>query len=252
MNKNTQRPHDTGQLMSRNNIGILLLHTEESVYTRFNLYTKYFGNTLVFAQAIEKVSTNALLHAWDVIFVDVNLYNDECIEMINLLKESFPLIKVILLGDSLTQQDRIQYITMGANMILSNYIIKEEFGFITQCLYNNIKYNQPSDHPADCVMFDLITNELSLVGTSVYVEISPQEVAILKLFMLNPLQRLETWQMLDCIGSLDNPRGRKNLEVFVSRLRKKLAPLSPYVNPIQPIRNYGYSLNLHIKIKHYV
>ena len=100
-------------------------------------------------------------------------------------------------------------------------------------------------------MFDSVTSELHLTGTDIYIELNLQEASIIKLFMLDAKQQLETGQLLDAIGSLDNPRGRKNLEVFISRLRKKLVPLSINLSPIKAVRKYGYHLNLPIRIKNY-
>ena len=119
-------------------------------------------------------------------------------------------------------------------------------------MYSNAKIkHQPVPLIDNNVMLDIVTNELHLTGTDTYVELNAQETSIIKLFILDLHQKLETWQLLDLIGALDNPRGRKNLEVFISRLRKKLAQLSKNTSPIKSVRNFGYQLTLPLRIKNY-
>lgn len=250
-----QRPNiviNDEQSLDLHNISVLLIHNDFRVYERFQEYSESFNNSLVYAESIEYLRSNKLILVWDVIYIDVNMYRDECIEIINIFKISFPHVKIIFLGDELKLHERIEYIKLGADLILSNHLIKEEFGLITRYLYTNAKMNaQPETHADNSVLFDIITSELHLNGTDTHIELNHQEASLIKLFILDANQQLETWQLLDSIGSLDSPRGRKNLEVFISRLRKKLAPLSPTTNPIKAIRKYGYELNLRIKIKNY-
>jgi DNA-binding response OmpR family regulator len=240
---------DDGQLLNLHNISVLLIHHDYDVYLQFEQYSHHYGNTFVYADSVESLRDNKLILVWDVIYIDVGIYHDECIDIIKL---SFPHVKVIFLGDSITLQERIDYLQLGADLILSNHIVQEEFGLITRYMYTNAKMNpKPLLTLDDNVMFDIVTSELHLTGTDIYIELNLQEASIIKLFILDAKQQLETGQLLDAIGSLDNPRGRKNLEVFISRLRKKLVPLSTNLSPIKAVRKYGYHLTLPIRIKNY-
>lgn len=243
---------DDGQLLNLHNISVLLIHHDHDVYQQFKQYSHYYGNTLVYADSVESLRDKKLILVWDVIYIDVGIYHDECIDIINIFKLSFPHVKVIFLGDSITLQERIDYLQLGADLILSNHIVQEEFGLITGYMYTNAKMNpKPILTLDDNVMFDIVTSELHLTGTDIYIELNLQEASIIKLFILDAKQQLETGQLLNAIGSLDNPRGRKNLEVFISRLRKKLVPLSINLSPINAVRKYGYHLTLPIRIKNY-
>ncbi|HCF79876.1 MAG TPA: hypothetical protein DER52_09380 [Glaciecola sp.] len=243
---------DDGQLLNLHNISVLLIHHDYDVYLQFEQYSHHYGNTFVYADSVESLRDKKLILVWDVIYIDVGIYHDECIDIINIFKLSFPHVKVIFLGDSITLQERIDYLQLGADLILSNHIVQEEFGLITRYMYTNAKMNpKPLLTLDDNVMFDIVTSELHLTGTDIYIELNLQEASIIKLFILDAKQQLETGQLLDAIGSLDNPRGRKNLEVFISRLRKKLVPLSTNLSPIKAVRKYGYHLTLPIRIKNY-
>jgi len=243
---------DDGQLLNLHNISVLLIHHDHDVYQRFKQYSHHYGNTFVYADSVDNLRDKNLILVWDVIYIDVGIYHDECIDIINIFKLSFPHVKVIFLGDSITLQERIDYLQLGVDLILSNHIVQEEFGLITRYMYTNAKMNpKPLLTLDDNVMFDIVTSELHLTGTDIYIELNLKEASIIKLFILNAKQQLETGQLLDAIGSLDNPRGRKNLEVFISRLRKKLVPLSTKLSPIKAVRNYGYHLTLPIRIKNY-
>jgi DNA-binding response OmpR family regulator len=240
------------QLLNLHNINVLLIHNDHDVYQQFDMYSQHLGNTFFYADSVEYLRDKKLILAWDVIYIDVGMYHDECIDIINIFKLSFPDVKIIFLGDSIKLQERIDYLQLGADLILSNHLAQEEFGLITRYMYTNAKMNhQPMPMLDENVMFDIVTSELHRTGTDTYIELNQQEASIIKLFILNTEQKLETWQLLDVIGSLDNPRGRKNLEVFISRLRKKMAPLSNNSSPIKAVRNYGYHLTLAIRIKNY-
>ncbi len=243
---------DDDELLDLHNISVLLVHHDLDVYEQFDAYSKHYGNSLVYADSAEYLRDNKLILVWDVIYIDLGMYHDECMDIINIFKLSFPHVKVIFLGSSITLQERIDYLQLGADLILSNHISKDEFGLVTRYMYTNAKIkHQPVPLINNNVMFDIVTNELHLTGTDTYVELNAQETSIIKLFILNTEQKLETWKLLDVIGALDNPRGRKNLEVFISRLRKKLAPLSKNTSPIKSVRNFGYQLTLPLRIKNY-
>lgn len=120
---NTNLIFEDDQLLDLHNISVLLVHHDHAVYEQFDSYSKHYGNSLVYADSAKYLRDNKLILVWDVIFIDVGMYHDECMDIINIFKLSFPHVQVVFLGSSITLQERIDYLQLGADLILSNHIV---------------------------------------------------------------------------------------------------------------------------------
>lgn len=239
-------------LVDLQNINVLLIHQDLAVFEQFVKYSQHYGIPLVHAVAIEHIVEKEITLPWDIIFIDINLYQGEYIEVINVFKASFPAIKVIFLGESMLLQQRLSYLKLGADLMLSNHVAQEVFEVVIQTMYVNAKMNtQIKPLPVNTIILDVVTNQLHMSGTDIYVALTEQEASILQRFILMPDQQLKTWQLLESMNALGSPRGRKNLEVFMSRLRKKLRTLGFEQSAIKAISNIGYRLTLPINIRDY-
>ena len=93
---------------------------------------------------------------------------------------------------------------------------------------------------------ELDMRRLLLHGAPGEATLTPNEVQFLAALVRAPGQRLERWQLQQCLDAHSNPA----LEMLIARLRKKLQPLCRQEhNPIQPLRGVGYQLCIDITLR---
>jgi DNA-binding response OmpR family regulator len=61
-------------------------------------------------------------------------------------------------------------------------------------------------------------------------------------------QKLENWQLMELITTSEKDYSKANLEVMITRLRKKMVKAGSNPHPVLSIRDFGYQLNEQIQL----
>ena len=87
-----------------------------------------------------------------------------------------------------------------------------------------------------------------LHGPAGSVRLTPAEEALLTAFARAPSGRLENWQLLELLGMDNADASKTNLEVRITRLRKKLAQAGAEGHCLESIRGIGYQLHIPVQV----
>ena len=88
-----------------------------------------------------------------------------------------------------------------------------------------------------------------LQGQQDTIDVSDTECKLLQALSSAPGHRLETWQIMEITERTLDETGKKNLEVQVVRLRKKLEKAGAQAPTIKSIRGSGYQLCVPISVR---
>ena len=179
----------------------------------------------------------------DLIVVDINLPGEDGISLARRLKGSHPELGVIVVSVRNRLNDKIDAYEGGADLYLTKPTSVEELCAAVAALGKRLL----SARCRDCDGFRLNLKSMRLSGPAGDVQLTTQEVTLLAALVRAPGHRLETWQLLDQLGWLDEP-GKLALEVPVSRLRRKFIQAGAAGQALIAIRKYGYQLGCTVLI----
>jgi DNA-binding response OmpR family regulator len=80
-------------------------------------------------------------------------------------------------------------------------------------------------------------------------ELTRQETQLLRALNEAPLQFLPAWALLEKLGKDTDNKNRSNLDVAITRLRKKLLSATGQEGTLKVARNAGYQLTIRLRMK---
>jgi DNA-binding response OmpR family regulator len=195
------------------------------------------GHSVVGVESAE--SLQEALGSWpiDLIVVDVNLPGEDGISLTRRLKQSHPDLGVIVVSVRNQVHEKLGAYEGGADVYLTKPTSAEELCAAVAALGKRIRRSVQRA----CEGFSLDLKSMRLSGPTGAAQLTAQDVTVLAALVRAPGQRLETWQLLELLGWLDEP-AKAALEVPVSRLRQKFKAVGATTNPIIALRKYGYQL----------
>lgn len=174
---------------------------------------------------------------YDVAIVDLGLPKIDGIDLIGRLRgeeRSFPVLVLTARGH---WEDKVQGLEAGADDYLTKPFQMEELQARINALVRRAAgYAAPLIKQGD-LSLDTATKEVRVADGPV--ELTAYEYKVLEYLMLNPGRVISKAELTDHLYEQDFDRDSNVIEVFVGRLRKKLAPL----NPIRTVRGQGYRLS---------
>jgi DNA-binding response OmpR family regulator len=187
----------------------------------------------------EAVAACAVLN-YQLVILDLGLPDEDGISVLRRLRQQGLRAPVLILTARDDLKDRIRGLDAGAD----DYLTKPfEFGELEARLRALLRRGQSStgvQHFGE-IEFDALSRFALVRGHEL--DLTARELAVLEMLLLRPGKVVSKQQMLDSLYSWENETSPSVIEVFVSRLRRKLDEASAGVS-IRVLRGLGYRLEL--------
>ena len=180
----------------------------------------------------------------DLVVVDVNLPGEDGISLARRLKQTHPDLGVIVVSARKQLDDKLGAYECGADLYLTKPVAVEELCAAAAALGKRLQ--RTNDRPRQGFSLDL--KQMRLRGPAGETPLTAQDATLLAALVRAPGHRLETWQLLEQLGWLENA-GKMALEVPVSRLRRKFILVGATANSLIALRKHGYQLSCAVVIE---
>ncbi|MFN3133361.1 response regulator transcription factor [Roseibium sp.] len=174
----------------------------------------------------------------DLVILDINLPGKSGLDLLADLRERSDPRPVILLTARSETQDRVKGLDAGADDYLVKPFEMAELAARIRALGRRNTAVSPSLVNLGPLKFD--TGSMQLFDGDVALEIPRRELSLLSALIQANGRTLSKASLLDQLYGAGSETDEKVIEVYVSRLRKRLSPFD--IN-IQVHRGIGYSLN---------
>ena len=223
----------------KHTLNILLVEDNEILQSALAELFEQAGHCVYFtdsADGIHEVVRNEI----DVVLLDINLPGENGYSIATRLRTTFPRLGIVMLTARGTHEDVIQGYRSGAD----NYFVKPFNSALLLTAVENLGIRVCGmKQVVDQTGFALDVSNFTLNCQHTTIDLTSSETTILQHFSLAQECRLETWQLMELIGlDADDDQSKHNLEVVISRLRKKLLKHCGVDNGIKSIRGMGYQL----------
>jgi DNA-binding response OmpR family regulator len=170
----------------------------------------------------------------DVVVLELELPDLDGFEVLARIKELSDVPVVAVAGDG--DEERIVGLRAGADDCVSKPPLPEEVvARIEALLRRRPGLLEPDAIEDDFLRIDRARHRVTVLG--VEIALTPTEFRMLEAFAANPGRVLGHGQLLDDVWG-DRIRGRDEVKLYVSYLRRKLAVAG--VDPVETVRGVGY------------
>lgn len=183
------------------------------------------------------------IQAWDLAILDVNLPGEKGTDLAVRLRNTHPKMGIVVLTVLKSLTEKVNAYQAGADVYLTKPIDQDELLYVLAALAKRLSHTQPLQQ-GNYQLFAEGRLLTSATGNSV--RLTHDETQLLQAFVIAPQQQLETWQILSLLNKVE--QDKSSLEVFVSRLRKKLTDLTQDKKVLETLRQKGYQLNLKVQV----
>ena len=200
------------------------------------------GYTVHTAESAEELDDLVTHTHIDLLILDLNLPGEDGLSISKRYKRSKPDLYIIMLTARGRELDRINGYDSGADVYLTKPISSVEL----MAAIGSVSRRLLKQYDTQNVILNPRMMTLSAVKT---VELSRQEIVILKALNESPNGNLPYFRLLELCGEAEmHEQSKAALEVRVVRLRKKLSDAGIEGKGIRAIRGEGYQLLSRIKI----
>lgn len=180
------------------------------------------------------------LYNYDIIVLDLMLPDIDGYEVLLRLRSAKVKIPILILSGLSSVDQKIKGLGFGADDYLTKPFNRGEFIARIQAIVRRSKGHSESVIRFDKVSLNLDTRTVDVDGTVVH--LTNKEYAILELLAMRKGTVLTKEMFLNHLyGGMDEPE-IKIIDVFVCKLRKKLADVSNGTNYIETVWGRGYML----------
>ncbi|GEQ98096.1 DNA-binding response regulator [Iodidimonas gelatinilytica] len=204
----------------------LMLTTE-----RFNVYTTDLG---------EEGLDLGKLYDYDIIILDLNLPDMHGYDVLKKLRLSKVNTPILILSGQSEMEDKVKALGFGADDYLTKPFHKEELIARIHAIVRRSKGHSQSVIKTGRLSVNLDTKTVEVQGSRVH--LTGKEYAMLELLSLRKGTTLTKEMFLNHLyGGIDEPE-LKIIDVFICKLRKKLASATDGDNYIETVWGRGYVL----------
>ena len=186
------------------------------------------------AEALPEISGMPI----DLMVIDINLPGEDGISLAERIRHTQPDIGIIMLTARSRSTDRMTGYESGADIYLTKPTSLEELSVAIQAVARRIKPKF-----IKTIALKLDEQQCILTGPLQSISLTNLESTLLIAFMRANNQKLENWQLIELIATPEKDYSKANLEVMITRLRKKLVNAGSNQHPILSIRDFGYQLS---------
>lgn len=182
----------------------------------------------------------AKLYDFDIIILDIRLPDIEGYEVVRRLRSARVRTPILILSGRSDPLDKVQGLTTGADDYLTKPFDRAELLARIQAIVRRSKGHAHSVIRTGELVVNLDTRSIEVAGKRLHV--TGKEYAILELLSLRKGTTLTKEMFLDHLyGGIDEPE-LKIIDVFICKLRKKIAALTGGPHYIETVWGRGYVL----------
>jgi two-component system, OmpR family, response regulator len=174
--------------------------------------------------------------SYDAIVLDLGLPEMDGLTVLDKWRKADIAIPVLVLTARDTWSDKVAGLDAGADDYLAKPFQMEELIARLRALIRRSTGNASSELEAGDVRLDMRSGRVTLSGTPV--RLTAQEYKLLAYLMHHKGKVVSRTELIEHIYDQDFDRDSNTIEVFITRIRKKLG-----ADLIQTIRGLGYSLD---------
>ena len=205
----------------------------------FNVYTTDLG---------EEGIDLGKIYDYDIILLDLNLPDMSGFEVLRSLRVSKVKSPVLILSGLACIEDKIKGLGFGADDYMTKPFHKDELVARIHAIVRRSKGHAQSVINIDDLFVNLDSKIVEINGTRVHV--TGKEYKMLELLSLRKDTTLTKEMFLSHLyGGLDEPE-MKIIDVFICKLRKKLANASGGKDYIETVWGRGYVMREHPETRH--
>src|SRR5580704_13750483 len=203
----------------------------ERMLKGFNVYTTYLG---------EEGVDLGKLYDHDIILLDLNLPDMSGFEVLRSLRVSKVKAPILILSGLAGTEDKVKGLGIGADDYLTKPFHKDELVARIQAIVRRSKGHAQSVIQTGELVVNLDTKTVEVSGQRVH--LIGKEYQMLELLSLRKGTTLTKEMFLNHLyGGMDEPE-LKIIDVFICKLRKKLAAATGGKNYIETVWGRGYVL----------
>ena len=183
---------------------------------------------------------NVMTNAYDLVILDVMLPYVDGFTILSKAKKNNITAKFVMLTAKSMIEDKLNGLNNGADdYITKPFHIEEVVARINNLLRKNSKLKDYIEYHD--LRLNLKDSSITCTKTNESINIVCKEFQLLEYFMNNPNQIISKEQIYDKVWGIDNEIESKNLEAYLSFIRKKLKLIGTNVN-IKSTRGLGYKM----------
>jgi two-component system, cell cycle response regulator CtrA len=181
------------------------------------------------------------IYDYDIILLDLNLPDISGYEVLRSLRSAKVVTPVLILSGLASIEDKIRGLGLGADDYLSKPFHKDELIARIHALVRRSKGHAQSVIAVGDLIVNLEARNVELRGQKLH--LTAKEYQILALLALRTGSTLTKEMFLNHLyGGLDDEPDAKIIDVFICKLRKKLANASGGQDYIETVWGRGYAL----------
>src|SRR5260370_20860523 len=180
------------------------------------------------------------IYDYDIILLDLNLPDISGYEVLRSLRSAKISTPILILSGLATSEDKIRGLGLGADDYVSKPSHKDDLIVGIHAIVRRSKGHAQSHIGVGDLIVNLDTKSVELRGVRLHV--TGKEYQILELLALREGSTLTKEMFLNHLyGGMDEPEA-KIIDVFICKLRKKLASASGGLDYIATVWGRGYAL----------
>ena len=221
-------------------LNILLVEDHDALRAVTAEVLRSQGHAVTEASSAEELDEVLPRRRFDVAVLDLNLPGEDGFSLSARLRKTCPGIGIVMVTVRHALEDKMTGYGHGADVYLTKPTEPQELCAVVLALGRRL--TQPVT-PLDAQgqwRLDLTKGTLSCGQNSV--QLRQPEARVLQALALAPEAFLEHWQLLQILGKPVDDQGKAQLEVLISRLRRKLQELDAGAQAIRAERGRGYGL----------
>lgn len=221
-------------------LNILLVEDHDALRAVTAEVLRTQGHVVTEASSAEALDEVLPRRRFDVAVLDLNLPGEDGFSLSARLRKTCPGIGIVMVTVRHALEDKMSGYGHGADVYLTKPTEPQELCAVVLALGRRLTQPVARVDTQGPWLLDLTKGSLSLGQNSV--QLRQPEARVLQALALAPQAFLEHWQLLQVLGKPVDDQGKAQLEVLISRLRRKLQALDAGAQAIRAERGRGYGL----------